>query len=115
ALAEPPGAQAHVLVLGHGELTLRAADVRPVAVEVAGETDGVAHSPSVRLEHPAVLVLALAQRQLQRLACASRYVDELLKLVGLAPAVELARKIHVTPRLMPACDCRPDLATAART
>ena len=90
AVAEPAGAQAHVLVLGDGELAARVRDVVAVGVGVGGEVERVPHLPALSLEHLLVLGLVARERQLERLGGALRQVDELHELVVLAPAVALA-------------------------
>ena len=110
AVAEPAGAQAHVLVLRDRELAARAGDVVAVGVGVGREVERVPHLPAVALEHLLVLRLVARQRQLERLGRALRQVDELQELVVLAPAVALAVEDHVAPRLAPVADRRELLA-----
>jgi hypothetical protein len=70
AIAEPAGAQAHVLVLGDRELAAGVRDVVAVCVGVGGEVERVADTPALRLEHLLVLGLVARERQLERLRSA---------------------------------------------
>ena len=113
AVAEPAGAQAHVLVLRHRVLAARARDVVTVVIRVDREVERMTDLPSVALEQLLVSRFIARQRQLERLGRSLRQVDELHELVVLAPAVALAVEDHVAPRLAPVAD-RGQLLAGAR-
>src|SRR6266540_5753290 len=106
AIAEPAAAQADVLVLRHGELAPRLADIGTIGVDVRREAQGIPHQPSVVLEQPAVLVFIAAQRQLEALAGSDRQIDELHELVVLAPVIDLSAIHDLAPWLPPVADRR---------
>src|SRR6185312_13764760 len=114
AVAEPAGAQAHVLVLGHGELPPGGADVVAVAVDAARDLEAVADQPAVALQQLAVGRLAAAQRQLEALAAPRRQVEVPEKLVVLAPGVALTLVGDVAPLLAPVADRRVELGRLRR-
>src|SRR5581483_3863021 len=113
AIAEPAAAQADVLVLGHGDLAERTADVAAVRVQGSREVQCVDDLPSVALEQGAVVGGEAAEAQLEGLAGDRWQVEELRELDVLAPGVDLPFVLDVAVTLAPVADRREPVSAAS--
>src|SRR5581483_9335750 len=115
ALAEPAALQAHVLVLGDGELGARGAYVVAVLPGILREAVGVGEAPAVLVEEGAALGVEVvhAERELDRPRDAARQPDEFAELAVLAPEVGVAAKLDRAV-LAPVADGRVGVARGLR-
>ena len=79
-------------------------DEAPVGVDVLAEGERIAHDPAIGLQQVAVRFVHLRERHLEALLRSLGKIDELEKLVVLAPRVQLAGKIDVADDLAPVRD-----------
>src|SRR5215475_5335200 len=113
AVAEPAGTGTNVLVARDGELSARALDIAPVAIDVFRYLHRMRLAPAVLAEQ-SLYFLVHPGGQLEWRFTAARQVEEFFKLAILRPVIGVVAIGNVLALVMPGGDGRVRLAFAVR-